>query len=55
MIKVKKKWVEHSSYVINDSEEFEETVFKQTQKHQIRKCERFSMTESIQKAVAAQS
>jgi len=38
--------------VISDSEDM---TSEQTQKHQIRKCKKFSMTKSIQKAVFAQS
>ncbi len=52
VIKVKKRWVNCFSCVISDSENM---TSEQTQKHQIRKCERFSMIKSIQKAVFAQS
>ncbi len=52
MINIKKKWVKCFSCMISDSEEI---ISEQTQKWQIRKCKRFSATESIQKAVSAQS
>ncbi len=52
MIEIKKRWVECFSCMISDSEEM---IFEQAQKQQIRKCKRLSMTESIQKAVSAQS
>ncbi len=52
VMKVKKRWVNRSSCVISDSEDM---TSEQTQKHQIRKCERFSTTKSIQKAVSVQS
>ncbi len=52
VMKVKKRWVDCSSCVISNSEDM---MSEQTQKHQIRKCERFLMTKSIQKAVFAQS
>ncbi len=51
-MKVKKRWVDCFSCVINDSKDM---TSEQTQKCQIRKCERFLMTKSIQKAVSAQS
>ncbi len=52
MIEIKKKQVECFLCMISNSKE---TMSEQTQKQQIRKCKRFSMTESIQKAVSAQS
>ncbi len=52
VIKVKKRRVNCSSCVINDSEDM---MSEQTQKCQIRKCERLLMIKSIQKAVSAQS
>ncbi len=52
VMKVKKRRVDHFSDVISDSEDM---MSEQTQKHQIRKCERFSTIKSIQKAVSAQS
>jgi len=52
VMKVKKRWVNHSSCVISDSEDM---TSEQTQKRQIKKCERLSVTESIQKVVSAQS
>ncbi len=52
VMKVKKRQVNHSSYVINNSENM---MSEQIQKHQIRKCEKLSMTKSIQKAVSVQS
>ena len=52
VMKVKKRQVNHSSCMINDSEDM---TSKQTQKCQIRKCKRFSTIKSIQKAVSAQS
>ncbi len=51
-MKVKKRWVDCFSCVINDSKDM---TSEQTQKCQIRKCERFLMIKSIQKAVSAQS
>ncbi len=52
VMKVKKRRVDHSSCVISDSEDM---MSEQTQKCQIRKCERLLMTKSIQKAVSAQN
>jgi len=52
VMKVKKRWINYSSCVINDSEDM---MSEQTQKCQIRKCERLLMIKSIQKAVSAQS
>ncbi len=52
VMRVKKRRVDRSSSMISDSEDM---TSKQTQKHQIRKCERLSTTKSIQKAVSAQS
>ncbi len=52
VMKVKKRRVDRSSCVISDSEDM---TSEQTQKRQIRKCERFLMIKSIQKAASAQS
>ena len=52
VMKVKKRWVDCSSCMISNSENM---MSEQTQKCQIRKCERFSTIKSIQKAVFAQS
>ncbi len=52
VMKVKKRQVDCSSCVINDSENM---MSEQIQKFQIRKCKKFSMIKSIQKAVFAQS
>ena len=52
VMKVKKRWVNCFSCVINDSKDM---MSEQTQKCQIRKCERLLMIKSIQKAVSAQS
>ncbi len=52
MIEVKKRRVDLFSCVINDSDE---TTSEQTQKHSIRKCERLSVIESIQRVFSTQS
>jgi len=52
VMRVKKRRVNHSSCMINDSEDM---TSEQTQKHQIKKCEKLSATESIQKVISAQS
>ncbi len=52
VMKVKKRRVDYSSSVISDSENM---TSEQIQKHQIRKCERLSMTKSIQKAASVQN
>ncbi len=52
VMKVKKRWVDHSLCVISDSKDM---TSEQTQKYQIRKCKRLLMIKSIQKAVFAQS
>ncbi len=52
MIKVKKRRVNLFSYVTSDSNEM---TSEQTQKHSIRKCERLSVIESIQRVFSAQS
>ncbi len=52
VMKVKKRWVNCSSCVISDSEDM---MSEQTQKCQIKKCERLSVIESIQKVILAQS
>ncbi len=52
VMKVKKRRVNRSSYVISDSKDM---MSEQIQKHQIRKCKKLSTTKSIQKAVSAQS
>ncbi len=52
VMKVKKRWVDYSSCVISDSKNM---TFEQIQKRQIRKCERFLMTKSIQKVIFAQN
>ena len=52
MIKVKKRWINLFSYVTSDSNEM---TSEQTQKRSIRKCEKLSMIESIQRVFSAQS
>ncbi len=52
MIKVKKRQVDLSSCVTSDSDE---TTFEQIQKRSIRKCERLSVIESIQRVFSVQS
>ncbi len=52
MIKVKKRRVNLFSCVTSDSNEM---TSEQTQKHSIRKCERLSVIESIQRVFSAQS
>ncbi len=52
MIKVKKRRVDHFSYVNSDSDE---TLLKQSQKRQIRKWDRLLMIESIQRVFSLQS
>ncbi len=52
MIKVKKRCINHFSCVNSDSDE---TLLEQSQKWQIRKWDRFSMIESIQRVFSLQS
>ncbi len=52
MIEVKKRWINLFSCVTNNSNE---TTFEQTQKYLIRKHERLSVIESIQRVFSAQS
>ncbi len=52
MIEVKKRRVDHFSCVSNDSDE---TLLEQNQKQQIRKQDKFSMIESIQRVFFSQS
>ncbi len=52
MIKVKKRRVNHFSYVSSDSDE---TSLNQSQKRQIRKWNKLSMIESIQRVFSSQS
>ncbi len=52
MIKVKKRHVDHFSYVSSDSDE---TSLKQSQKWQIRRQDKFMMIESIQRVFSLQS
>ncbi len=52
MIEVKKRWVDLFSCMTNDSDE---TTSEQTQKRSIRKCERLSVIESIQRVFSAQN
>ncbi len=52
MIEVKKRWVNLFSCVTNDSDKI---TSEQIQKRSIRKCERFSVIESIQRVFSTQS
>ncbi len=52
MIEVKKRRVDHFSCMSSDSNE---TSLKQSQKQQIRRWDKFSMTESIQRVFSSQS
>ena len=52
MIEVKKRRIDHFSYVSSDSNEM---LFKQSQIQQIRKWDRFSMIENIQRVFSLQS
>ena len=52
IVKIKKRWVDLFSCVSSDSDE---TTPEQIQKRSIRKWERFSMIESIQKVFSLQS
>jgi len=51
-IEVKKRWIDLFSCVTSDSDE---TTSEQTQKRSIRKCERLSVIESIQRVFSAQN
>ncbi len=52
IIEVKKRWIDLFSCAASDSDE---TTSEQTQKRSIRKCERLSVIESIQRVFSAQS